>query len=321
MDLQKPDKSQPATRKDRDDPSKYSMNEYGRLQNPAAGESDEVDPRQNRQERTASELGTASSIPDCLAGVKLSGRHTASPSHVTAMRIPSGFALDALQIRQLRHAALVPPVTKASLSELDLESIMRNIHLRSDASFEPGLHFRPDLEGEQGRRKKKMAETYWGALLTEIMIYTYLNMSGSQPEDVQTVQIPDSGTLQDGFFRPRLPTMFETLLEVLKTLVPERDHDSVVAHLDATLLMQQVQHGVLDFVSLATWLAKLLKMHCAPMRDQVADEMVTHITEGSASQDMGRVITGLRTLFNVLEMMKLVCSINFSTLFNFSAVY
>jgi hypothetical protein len=277
------------------------MNEYGRLQNSAAGDSDAVAPRQNLQERAASELGTTSSKPD-----NISGPHPASPSHVTAMRIPPGIALDALQIRQLRHAALVPPVTKESLSELDLESIMRNIHLRSDASFEPGLHFRPDLEGEQGKRKKRMAETYWGALRTEIMIYAYLNVNGSQPKDIQTVQIPESETLKDGFFRPRLPAMFKTLLEVLQTLVPERDHPSVVAHLDVALLMQQVQHGVLDLVSLATWLAKLLKMHCAPMRDQVADEMVTHITEGSASQDMGRVITGLRTLFNVLEMMKLV---------------
>jgi hypothetical protein len=306
MDLQKPDKSRPATRKDQDNTSKYSMNEYGRLQSPAAGESDDVDPRQNLQERAASDLGTASSIPDYLSGMKLSGQHPASPSHVTAMRIPPGIVLDPLQIRQLRHASLIPPVTKASLSELDLESIMRNIHLRSDASFEPGLHFRPDLDGEGGKRKTRMAETYWGALLAEITIYTYINISGSQPEGIQTVQIPDSETLQDGFFRPRLPTMFKTLLEVLKTLVPERDHAGIVAHLDVTLLMQQVQHGVLDLVSLATWLAKLLKTHCAPMRDQEADDIVTHITEGSASQDMGRVITGLRTLFYVLEMMKLV---------------
>ncbi|KAH8697190.1 putative camp-mediated signaling protein Sok1 [Talaromyces proteolyticus] len=221
------------------------------------------------------------------------------------MRIPQGMVLDCHQISRLRCAELLPPVTKETLSELDLERIMRNIHLRTDANFEPDLHFKPDLDGEKGRKKRKIADDYWEALLVEIMIYAYVNMNGSQTDDISLVQIPDSEILKEGLFRPRLPMMFETLQEILKTLVPERDHASVTENLDVSLLMQQVRKGVLDLPNLSSWLAALLKTHCAPMRDQNADEMVSHISEGSASQDMAKVAMGLRTLFGILEMMKL----------------
>jgi hypothetical protein len=100
--------------------------------------------------------------------------------------------------------------------------------------------------------------------------------------------------------------MFETLQDVLKTLVPERDHPAVTQNLEVTLLMQQVRKGVLDMVGIASWLARLLKTHCAPMRDEWADRMVEQISSGSESQDSMEIVRGLQTLFAILEAMKLV---------------
>jgi hypothetical protein len=57
---------------------------------------------------------------------------------------------------------------------------------------------------------------------------------------------------------------------------------------------------------LATWLAALLKTHCAPMRDEWADRMVEQIKEGSLSQEPREIVNGLQTLFSILEAMKLV---------------
>jgi hypothetical protein len=100
--------------------------------------------------------------------------------------------------------------------------------------------------------------------------------------------------------------MFETLHGILMTLVPEKDHPGVSQHLDISHLMQQVHKGVLDLVSLSKWLADLLKMHCAPMRDHLANEMAAEIGTGSTQADVGMLVGGLRKLFSILEMMKLV---------------
>jgi len=226
-----------------------------------------------------------------------SARSDSSPSP-EAIPIPQTLGLSAHDQRLLCKTKRHPPVTKKTLSELDLPCIMSNINLRMDANFDRDLHFKPDLDGEKGRRKRKEAADYWDSLALEIAIYAF---QAAQPEDGKTTQEDCQRT-----FDPRLPAMFETLQEVIKTLVPERDHPSVMQNLEVPLLMQQVRKGVLDMVALATWMAALLKTHCAPLRDEWADRMVEQITEGSRSQEPKEIVNGLQTLFAILEAMKLV---------------
>ncbi|KAE8374116.1 T-complex protein 11-domain-containing protein [Aspergillus bertholletiae] len=221
-----------------------------------------------------------------------------SPSS-EAMCIPQGLGLSAEEYNLLLTAKRYPPVTKSTLSELDLPCIMSNINLRMDANFDRDLHFKPDLDGEKGRRKRKEAADYWEAMATEITIYAFCAAHQQlTPGDSMWAD-------QQQSFEPRLPSMFDTLQDVLKTLVPERDHPSVMQNLDVPLLMQQIQKGVLNMVDVASWLAALLKTHCAPMRDEWADRMVEQISSGSQSQDSVEIVRGLQTLFAILEAMKL----------------
>ncbi|KAJ5614302.1 hypothetical protein N7528_007956 [Penicillium herquei] len=235
--------------------------------------------------------------PSAASGSTAPPRREPSPSP-QAVVIPEALGLSSRDQRILCKARRNPPVTKKTLSELDLPCIMSNINLRMDANFDRDLHFKPDLDGEKGRRKRKEATDYWGSMATEIGIYAYHAATSGDAEDQA------QGTSQRTF-EPRLPTMFETLQEVIKTLVPERDHPSVMQNLEVPLLMQQIRKGVLDMVALATWMAALLKTHCAPMRDEWADRMVEQITEGSQSQDPKEIVNGLQTLFAILEAMKL----------------
>ncbi|KAJ5112285.1 hypothetical protein N7532_000330 [Penicillium argentinense] len=218
-----------------------------------------------------------------------------------AVSIPQALGLSSRDQRLLCKARRHPPVTKKTLSELDLPCIMSNINLRMDANFDRDLHFKPDLDGEKGRRKRKEAADYWDSMASEIAIYAF---QAAQPADTANASWSPGGN-GNRTFEPRLPGMFETLQEVIKTLVPERDHPSVMQNLEVSLLMQQVRKGVLDMVALATWLAALLKTHCAPMRDEWADRMVEQITDGSQSQDPKEIVNGLQTLFAILEAMKL----------------
>lgn len=222
-----------------------------------------------------------------------------------AMNIPAPLGLSPREYTLLRSAKKYPPVTKKTLSELDLPCIMSNINLRMDANFDNDLHFKPDLDGEKGKRKRKEAADFWEAMAIEISVYAFCAAHGLEVcrGDQQSDNIGDD---EHQIFQPRLPSMFETLQDVLKTLVSERDHPSVMQNLEVPLLMQQIRKGVLDMVGLANWLAALLKTHCAPMRDEWADRMVKQISLGSRTQDSREIVRGLQTLFAILEAMKLV---------------
>lgn len=235
-------------------------------------------------------------------------RRAPSPSP-EAVTIPQALGLSSRDVRLLCKARRHPPVTKRTLSELDLPCIMSNINLRMDANFDRDLHFKPDLDGEKGRRKRKEAADYWDSMATEIAVYAFRAACPDSDTESQSTTSNESNSDSPRTFEPRLPSMFETLQEVIKTLVPERDHPSVSQNLEVPLLMQQIRKGVLDMVALANWMAALLKTHCAPMRDDWADRMVEQIAQGSQSQEPKEVVNGLQTLFAILEAMKLVSNI------------
>jgi hypothetical protein len=197
----------------------------------------------------------------------------------------------------LQAATTFPPVTRSTLSELDLNWIMHNVSLRVDVNYDHDLHFMP-IQGPSGEQKQQDARKYWFALAREFQIYLH-NLTECDSCQHMEGQAPAT-------FKRRLPVMFETLRELLETLVPDRDHPKIFENLDTGLLMQQVEKGVLDIVRLSQWIADLLKNHCAPMRDELADEMASKIEEGCMKSSMELIVDGLEKLFRFLENMKLV---------------
>ncbi|KAK3371563.1 T-complex protein 11-domain-containing protein [Lasiosphaeria ovina] len=186
---------------------------------------------------------------------------------------------------------LEPPVTKATLSELDVNKIIHNPKLRHDINFDPELHFRPNLDGEKGRKKQEKANQFWNALLDQLMQFV---------------------TDRDGFHRSYgkdedwcLPLLLRAVKEIIQTLVPQRDREFLNEGLNVDLLMQQFNRGVADLERLASWLSGVLKLHCAPMRDEWVDEMYNELSSGNRNNDMAELVKGMRSLLSVLEAMKL----------------
>jgi hypothetical protein len=206
---------------------------------------------------------------------------------------PGCLKLTPAQHEILHTASKYPPVTKNSLRELDLPVFMNKLALRIDVNYDRDIHFTP-AHHEKDNPRKIAAERYWEALAIELEVF-----ASKPPPRLGNERSPK-------LFPSRLGNLFDTIREVLQTLVPTRDHPAIVQHLDTDLLIQQVQHKVLDMISLAEWLAELLKMHCAPMRDQKADAMAMEIESGCVKNDMRAVAKGLQSLFGVLETMKLV---------------
>ncbi|KAJ2981207.1 hypothetical protein NUW58_g6744 [Xylaria curta] len=186
---------------------------------------------------------------------------------------------------------LEPPVTKATLSELDVAKIIHNPRLRHDINFDPELHFRPNLDGEKGRRKQQKADQFWDTLRDQLQQFI---------------------TDRDGFVQQygngedwSLPLLLRSVKEIIQTLVPARDRLCLDEGLNVELIMQQFSRGMADLEKLASWLSGVLKSHCAPMRDEWVDQMYSQLTNGNRTNNMGELVQGLRNLLSVLEAMKL----------------
>jgi hypothetical protein len=198
-----------------------------------------------------------------------------------------------------REGSILPPITKQSLGELDVQNIINSIKLRHDVNFDSELSFRPNTDGMRGQEKSRAAQMYWTSLVAELELYKRL----FQGTPVMKKRGEKRGTDLVHHVKRRLPSMFQTVQEVLISLVPDRDHSRVQEHLDVAILMQEIERGVCDMVRLAEWIAQLLKEHCAPMRDHQVDEMVAMISKGVSS---GHIVEGLRKVLGILEAMKLV---------------
>ncbi|KAI0427974.1 camp-mediated signaling protein Sok1 [Xylaria sp. FL1042] len=186
---------------------------------------------------------------------------------------------------------LEPPVTKATLSELDVAKIIHNPRLRHDINFDPELHFRPNLDGEKGRRKQQKADQFWDTLRDQLQQFI---------------------TDRDGFIQQygngedwSLPLLLKSVKEIIQTLVPARDRLCLDEGLNVELIMQQFSRGMADLEKLASWLSGVLKSHCAPMRDEWVDQMYSQLTNGNRTNNMAELVQGLRNLLSVLEAMKL----------------
>lgn len=201
----------------------------------------------------------------------------------------------------LVHATLLPPITKESLEELDLEWIQSNINLRVDINYDHDLHFTP-VSGHKGKQKREEAMKYWLSLEAELRI-AYQHKAGDECKSCwEASPVPSSKPL---YFSPRLLQMFLSLQDLLLTLVPDHDREQVNQYFDIQLLLQEISHGLLDVIRLARWLCGLLTTHCAPMRDESAQEMAEKIQEGAETGDLRTLVGGIEKLFAFLEAMKL----------------
>jgi hypothetical protein len=177
--------------------------------------------------------------------------------------------------------------------------IINNPKLRHDVNFDRDLHFRPNLDGSKGKQKMLQADQYWKALEVEFAVYAILQQrrmqSNNEPHWYRTMKLA----------LKRLPNVFVAIRDILKTLVPDQDQRSVTDRLDVAHLVDQVHNGVCDLVDLANWLAKILKNHCAPMRDCLVDAMQKTIIAGATEGREDKLVSGLRSLMTILEAMKL----------------
>ncbi|GEM10180.1 T-complex protein 11 [Rhodotorula toruloides] len=209
---------------------------------------------------------------------------------------------------------------------------MRNPQLRHDVVFDPNLMFRPNYDGERGERKRLATEQYWLAVTREVLLgCRCAAFRGNALLPCICMSFDNAKSCAD--FSSRLPSrIFQLIVElrdIMSTLLsgapPQNSptpppvatfdatcasttsspastadaREAVAEMLDPDHLAQQISHGVADIPTLARFLGATLKMHCAPMRDEIVDAMVKATCEGEG------IVKGLRLCFEILELMKL----------------
>ncbi|KAH6982992.1 T-complex protein 11-domain-containing protein [Ilyonectria sp. MPI-CAGE-AT-0026] len=189
------------------------------------------------------------------------------------------------------YQPLEPPVTRSSLSELEVSKIINNPKLRHDINFDPELHFRPNVEGDKGRRKHDRASIFWTALKEQLVEFI-----------VDRSSFYEKHGMEDDWC---LPKLLKAVKDIIQTLVPQRDRQFLDEGLNVELLMQQFHKGIADLEKLALWLSRVLKSHCAPMRDEWVDSMYNQLSNGNRNNDVDELVNGMRSLLSVLEAMKL----------------
>ncbi|PFH57158.1 hypothetical protein XA68_15432 [Ophiocordyceps unilateralis] len=233
----------------------------------------------------------------CEAAVRAPSPGSAAMSRSTSSSTHASTPVDACANRKSsRHSPphpwpVEPPVTRSTLSELDVSKIIHNPKLRHDINFDPELHFRPNLDGEKGRKKQERANLFWRTLKEEL-----------------TEFLTDRSAFVDKHAQRNdwtLPALLKAVKEIIQTLVPQRDRQFLDEGLNVDLLMQQFYRGIADLEKLALWLSHVLKSHCAPMRDDWVDTMYAQLSNGNRNADLDELVTGMRSLLSVLEAMKL----------------
>lgn len=206
-----------------------------------------------------------------------------------------------------------PPITRASLSELDLARIINDPQLRHDINFEREISFKPNVYGEHLQEKLEQARMYWEALIIEFACYSqrqrHLKNKVSKEAERQIFEGPPADLTTLRRLAVRLPHTFAAIREILKTLVPGSEWAAIDERLDVDLLIQELENGVCDVRGLADWLGQLLLRSCSPLRDCQVNDMVALIQKGADEDDPRLLAYGMKDFFGILETMRLVSSL------------
>ena len=205
--------------------------------------------------------------------------------------------------------SLDPPVTRAVLREIDIPQLKDDLLLRHHLNFDPTIQLRINMHGQQVEERRKRTREYWHALAVEIGLWlAHCHRTAacpfSRPRCISLPRTKATGFAQGAILR--LPRLLGALRDILKHLLPLGQWPVIDARLDVGLLMQQLEHRICDFTALSDWLGNLLKPVCSAKQSDLILTMNSTIRFGVENAEINHIITGLKTMFEVLEGINLV---------------
>ena len=209
----------------------------------------------------------------------------------------------------LGFASLYPPITRALLRELDIPRLENDLVMRHHLNFDPEIKYRVDTRGLRAEEKRERACQYWNALTTEIAMWLAHDQRVADSHSNRPLRTSwpraEVGSFPQGAVL-RLPRLFGTIRDILKHVLPSEEWPIIDAAVDVRLLMQQLEHGICDFIALSDWLGNYLRRFCSPARNRQLHTMTSAIRLGVENAETDSVVDGLITVFEILQGMNLV---------------
>lgn len=207
--------------------------------------------------------------------------------------------------------SLEPPITTATLSQIEFDRLYKNLFMRHDINFDPNIQYRPIPIDRQGAVRMTEASSYWDALNMELIWCArvqscprlYFSRKCNCTPTVRCLR-KEKSSLRTKLVR--LPRMFEVIREILHSLLPKTEWLAIDERLDTSLLVQELENSACDYVSLGNWLANLLQRYYLSDGDYLISRMVSTIRDGVRGKDITGILSGLKQIFVILEAMKLV---------------
>lgn len=167
-----------------------------------------------------------------------------------------------------------PPINVKTIKDLNFINILKNDQIRLEVCKSPliQLEFKRNADYDDISN-----DQYWDELSNEI----------------EHVNDNDTKSL-------RLTTYIKNVKLILLSVIPKfnkSDYVTLNETLNENFIVFRLKNQNINLMTLFNYLNNLLKTHCAPIRDKLIDEMVSHSTDN--------VITSLKILLNLLELMKL----------------
>ena len=218
-------------------------------------------------------------------------------------------------------ASLEPPVRPDTLRELDPDSLFNNLLLRHDLNFDRGIQIRPNEKSVSGGEMRGQVSLYWDAVRLEIYAILENNKTQCTCRLKKRERNSPAATPCRPFEPPllRLPRFFRVIRDILKTVVPSEEWDSIDTRLDIELLVQGMKHGACDFISLGHCLAGLLRRYGSIQRHELLDDMASIVARGVETLEPQIIVNGFRCALDILEFMRLVSSSAFVKLCSLDA--
>jgi hypothetical protein len=185
--------------------------------------------------------------------------------------LPNNFLDTADDLAVIDIVSLLPPINRFSLRELELDEILSNSQLRHDLLFDKNLKFKPNTEQDPTMLPK--SELYWEEIQSEVALGEFY----------------------------RIPLLITEIRQILIELLPngKDSKQELYSNIDSKHIAQQMQHDLMDPTNLVIYIAGVMKTNCAPIRDDLVDEMVFELKSGN-------IVNALQKCFVILEYMKLV---------------
>ena len=234
------------------------------------------------------------------------------------------FNIHDVDLEALRIADINPPVTIETLGGLDIVTILNNAQLRHDLNYDTDILFYPGRINVTPEDRARDA-AYWSALAFELALYMSLpnssNFSSAATSSTTCTEPSSTNTgndtqpytsiallalLEHNSIPARLPSLFHAMRGLLKTLIRADDWLLVDHNLDVDFIMQQLRRGSCDLYKLIEWLGDIMTKSCSPVRDVEVERATDQIKGALQERDPEALVAGLKGLFGVLEVMKLV---------------